>query len=125
MSNKKAILTYSISILLTHYSYSQKLKLILYNKSEYTIDSLYIENYFIGTLRRGDSVLIKNYKELVVQGGLPLNRLQGCINGKPCVKNLLKCGTKSKKLKSGLFKYEIHCVETDNSLRLYWKKHSD
>ena len=125
MISKKAILTFSISILLTHYSYSQKLKLILYNKSGYTIDSLYIENYLVGTLAKGDSVTIKNCKELILQGELPLNRLQGKINGNAYVKNLIKCGTKSKKIRSGQFKFEVHCTETNEGFKLYWKKYSD
>ena len=100
-----------------------KLKIEVFNKTAYKIDSLEIDGKFF-SIKKGDSLLIDNCKSISMQSNLPFGLPEAKIEGK--IKDtfmLLFCGTGVKEIKNGKFKFDIKLSEDSNFYRLYWQVH--
>lgn len=119
----KIIFQFVFSLLLSSWSIAQKLNITVYNKTGYDLDSVLLDDYYLGEIKKDSAFFISERDEITMQGDVPLHRPFGIIKGKKRPFNLKPCATKSKKKKSGSFAFDIFLYETPNECRLYWKKH--
>jgi hypothetical protein len=99
------------------------LRVEVFNKTSYDLDSLKIDNKFYH-IKKGDALLVDNCKSISMQGGLPFGLPQANINGK--IKDtfqILLCGTGVEEIKNGQYQFDIVLSEYNNLYRLYWEKH--
>ena len=100
-----------------------KLKITVFNKTAYNIDSLKIDSKFF-SIKKGDSLFIDNCKSISMQSDLPFGLPQANIAGKTKDTFMLWfCGTGVKKIKNGQYKFDITLSEDSNFYRLYWQGH--
>ena len=99
------------------------LQIEVYNRTNYDIDSLKIDNKFFN-IKKGNSLLIDNCKSISMQAGLPFGLPQANIKGlSKDTFPIFLCGTGVKKIKNGQYQYDITISEYNNFFRLYWQKH--
>lgn len=100
-----------------------KLEIVVFNRTAYSIDSLKIGNKFF-SIKKGDSLRIDNCKSISMQSDLPFGLPQAIIEGKTKDTFMLWfCGTGIKKIKNGQYEFDISISEDSNFYRLYWQKH--
>jgi hypothetical protein len=114
-----ALLVFLIYFLLFY----NKLKIVVFNKTAYNIDSLKIDNNFF-SIKKGDSLFIDNCKSISMQSDLPFGLPEANIVGKTKDTFMLWfCGTGVKEIKNGEYKFDITLSEDSNFYRLYWQGH--
>ena len=113
----------AILLLVPTFSIAQNIEIKVFNKSSYDLDSVSFNHFYLGKISKDSTVFISGISEITMQGGVPLHRPFGIIEGKKRPINLKECGTKSKKKKSGIYAYDILINESENQYLLYWKKH--
>ena len=104
-------------------SIGQNIKIKVFNKTGYNLDSVSFNHFYLGKISKDSTVFFSDIKEITMQGDIPLHRPFGIIEDKKRPHNLTKCGTKSRKVKAGRYAFDIFIYETGNEYRLYWKKH--
>ena len=125
-TNSKIIVLTAISLLilsLYFLFFFPTLKIGVFNKTNYNIDSLKIGDKFFN-LKKGDSIFIDNCNSISIQSGLPFGLPEAKIIGK--IKDtfpILFCGTGVKEIKKGLHKFDVIMSENENIYRLYWQRH--
>ncbi len=67
----KTLFSLGFIILLSQNSFTQNLKLRVYNKTGYNIDSLQIGNIYVGKLPKDSSYLMLNIPEIGIQDEVP------------------------------------------------------
>lgn len=88
-------------------AFSQKISVEMYNKTGLTLDSVQLENIYLGCILNDSSVTVHNLKEVQLSGSRPQLRISAIdISGAP-LKNLATCGTKASGLKEGHYKFDI------------------
>lgn len=102
----------------------QQLKIKVFNNTGFDLDSVKIFNTQLLGLKNGDSVWIRSCKELVIANLLPLKNPFGLILGKKQFPVLSKCSTKSKKIQSGVFYFDIILHERADGYQLRWREHN-
>lgn len=103
--------------------YGQNLKIKIYNKTGFDLDSVTIGDKYVGFIKKNSFVLISDCKELLIQAGTPLHS-DGIIKGKTKNTELWRieaCGIKN--VKQGHFKFDIKVKENEFGYRLIWYKH--
>jgi hypothetical protein len=118
----KSLLLSGIFILFSINIFAQNLKIEVYNKSGYDLDSLYIGKHYVGKIKKDSMVLVQGIKKLNMQSEWPTIPPRAKIAGKRVI-FLLGCGTKARDVTTGRYKFDIISREDENRLRLYWKKH--
>jgi hypothetical protein len=113
----------AILLLIPTFSIAQNIKITVFNKTGYNLDSVSFDHFYLGKISKDSTVFISGISEITMQGDVPLYRPFGIIKEKKRPFNLTKCGTKSKKMKAGSFAFDLFIYETGNEYRLYWKKH--
>jgi hypothetical protein len=128
-NNRKGIIvigfvTISLLLLSVYFLfYFQNLKIVVFNKAGYDIDSLKLDNKFFH-ISKGDSIIIDNCISISMQSDLPFGLPQASIRGKnKDTFQLFFCGTGVEKIKKGLHKFDITISEDSNFYRLYWQAH--
>lgn len=128
-NNRKGIMVIGfviISILLLSVYFLfffQNLKIIVFNKAGYDIDSLKLDNKFFH-ISKGDSLIIDNCNSLSMQNDLPFGLPQASIRGKnKYTFKLFFCGTGVEKIKNRVCKFDITISEDSNFYKLYWQAH--
>jgi hypothetical protein len=110
-------------LLIPTFSIAQNIKITVFNKTVYNLDSVSFDHFYLGKISKDSTVFISSISEITMHGDVPLIRPFGIIKGKKRPVNLKECGTKSKKKKSGIYAYDILINESENQYQLYWKKH--
>ena len=119
----KVVLYIAISLVLPSWSLGQNIKVIVFNKTGYALDSVSFHQNYLGNIPKDSAVVLSNLNDIVLLGDVPVPRPVGCLDGQNRPLNLLECGTKSKKKKEGVFMFDLLIYETGNEYRLYWRKH--
>ncbi|HRG18233.1 MAG TPA: hypothetical protein PLP39_04035 [Flavobacterium lutivivi] len=102
--------------------YYPKIKIEVYNKTIYDIDSLNIDNNFYSILK-GKSLIIK-CRSLTMQDGLLFGEPRAKIDGlkksnfKPFI-----CGTGITTVRTGNYVFDIKSMIEKNEYILFWEKH--
>jgi len=103
--------------------FPQDLKIEIFNKTNYDIDSLSFGNSFY-PIKKGTSVFIKNCSTISIQSGLPFGIPEAKIKRKnDGVFKWDLCGTGISEITRGHYKFDIAITEDSNSFILYWKEH--
>ena len=113
----------AILLLIPTFSIAQNIKITVFNKTDYDLDSVSFDHFYLGKISKDSTVFISGISEITMKGYVPLYLPFGIIKEKKRPFNLTKCGTKSKKKKAGSFAFDLFIYETGNEYRLYWKKH--
>ena len=113
----------AILLLIPTFSIPQNIKITVFNKTDYDLDSVSFDHFYLGKISKDSTVFISGISEITMHGDVPLIRPFGIIKGKKRPVYLKECGTKSKKKKSGIYAYDILINESENQYQLYWKKH--
>ncbi len=101
----------------------QNLKIEIFNRTNYDIDSLNIADNFFH-IKKGTSLFIENCKSISIQAGLPFGLPEAKIKGKNRDDSRWDfCGTGVKKIKRGKYKFDIMIMEDGSSYTLYWEQH--
>ena len=118
------LLTISVLTLLVCFIFFfQNLKIEVFNKTNYDIDSLNIGNRFFH-IKKGSSLLIDNCKSISMQAGLPFLLPEAKIKRKnDGTIHWDLCGTGVKEIKRGKYKFDIAISEDSSSYLLFWKEH--
>lgn len=104
---------------------AQKIKIKLYNKTGYDLDSVMIVDKFVGKIEKGGIEKVLYNKQLIMQGDVPFGRPIAIIKNKKAAKVMLGCSTKTKKINSGSLEFDINIYEGNEGFRLYWQRHLD
>lgn len=105
-------------------SFGQHLKIELFNKTGYNLDSVSIGNEGFVKLKKDSSVVIHGIKEISMMGGLPIGTANGKIYEKKRDARFLGiCGTGNKSVRKGYFKFDIIMVDGENGYRLFYQSH--
>ena len=112
-----------ISLSLTTLGYAQKLSIEVRNRTGYNLDSLYIEHHYVGNLKRDSTIIIRQIDTLTIQGMLPLIIPVAVVKEKKMKRRLLKCGTKSRKVSKGYYRFDLHSFEDERGLTFYWTEY--
>ena len=113
----------AILLLIPTFSIAQNIKITVFNKTGYNLDSVSFDHFYLGKISKDSTVFISGISEITMHGDVPLLRPFGIIKGKKRPVNLKECGTKSKKKKLGIYAFDILINESENQYLLYWKKH--
>lgn len=97
---------------------SQDLTLVLYNKTGQHLDSLLLDDTFLGSLEDNDSIYITYLPDLILSGPYLLNQVKAVLENSDPIKTLAGCGTKASKVEFGMYKYEIVLFENNSYKRL-------
>jgi hypothetical protein len=123
MFQVKFIFPVAIFLLIPPPLKGQDIDIKVFNKSGYDLDSVSFDHFYLGRISKDSSVFLFGIDEITLQGDVPLHRPTGIIEGKKRPFNLKPCSTKSKKMKSGSYAFDLFIYEKENEYRLYWKKH--
>ena len=105
-------------------SFGQHLKIELFNKTGYNLDSVSIGNEGFVTIKKDSSAVIYGIKEISMMGALPIGTANGKIYEKKRDARFLGiCGTGNKSVRKGYFKFDIIMVDGENGYRLFYQSH--
>jgi len=105
-------------------SFGQHLKIELFNKTGYNLDSVSIGNEGFVTIKKDSSAVIHGIKEISMMGALPIGNANGKIYEKKRDARFLGiCGTGNKSVRKGYFKFDIIMVDGENGYRLFYQSH--
>jgi hypothetical protein len=128
--NKRVVLFVLVS-LMSLASYSQKMKVTIYNKTGFDIDSVRFQGKQIGLIKKNGFAVITDLEKLTLEGyqyenELPQFDVDAIINHKKKDKEpFARCGTGvtfSTKTE-GKFEFDIIFYEGENGYVLAWGKH--
>ena len=104
--------------------FAQDLKIELFNKTGYNLDSVFMGNEGFAKIKKDSSVTIHNIKEISLLGGLPIGTANGRIYEKKRDTRLLGiCGTGNKTVRKGHLQFDIIMVDGENGYRLLYRSH--
>ncbi len=120
----KIIFLFVFTFLICQINYGQNLKIKIYNKSGFDIDSVLIGDKFVGAIKKNSSIIILDCREITLQDGLPYGLPGGIIINETTNKELIGlCGTGRIKVTKGNFKFDITASKNEFGYRLFWDKH--
>ena len=104
--------------------FATRIQIEVYNKTEFDIDSLNIDDKFYNIPKKNSLVI--NCRKLKMQGQLPSGTPKGKIKNLQNEKSwFLFCGTGVEEIRSGKYKFDLRVLTRNDSYLLYWKKHSE
>ncbi len=120
----KTLLFFFFLLSVSQMSFGQHLKIELFNKTGYDLDSVSIGNEGFVKIKKDSSVVIRNCKEIAMMGGLPIGTANGKIYEKKRDARFIGiCGTGNKRVRKGYFKFDIIMVDGENGYRLFYQSH--
>jgi hypothetical protein len=120
----KTILLFFFLLMGSKFSFGQHLKIELFNKTGYDLDSVSIGNEGFVKIKKDSSVVIHGCKDLSMMGGLPIGNANGKIYEKKRDTRFLGiCGTGNKRVRKGHFQFDIIMVDGENGYRLFYQTH--
>lgn len=101
--------------------FCQSLTIELKNSTGVDLDSIILENLFIGQLPNDSSILITQFTQFKSSGPRPLMKISALDTSGVRLKSLLTCGTKAVLCTEGMYYFDIVLSnkESDNRLYLY------
>lgn len=104
--------------------FSQHLKIELFNKTGYNLDSVSMGNEGFAKIKKDSSVTIHGIKEISTLGGLPIGTANGRIYEKKRDTRFIGiCGTGNKTVRKGRLQFDIIMVDGENGYRLLYRSH--
>jgi hypothetical protein len=121
-SFSKGLITISvITLLFCQIIQAQSLRIEIFNRTGYDLDSVYMDYNYVGSIKKDSSVLVLDCKEIVMDSGMPIGRPEGIIKNKVKTSEpQYLCGTEIYSVKEGDFKFDIKIMEEASNYRLYW-----
>lgn len=120
----KTILLFFFLLIGSKFSFAQHLKIELFNKTGYDLDSVSMGNEGFVKIKKDSSAVIHSCKTLSMMGGLPIGTANGRINEKKHDKRFIGiCGTGNKTVRKGYFQFDIIMVDGENGYRLFYQSH--
>lgn len=111
-------------VMCSKFSFGQHLKIELFNKTGYDLDSVSIGNEGFVKIKKDSSAVIRGCKELSMMGGLPIGTANGRIYSKKRDARFIGiCGTGNKRVHKGYLKFDIVVVDGENGYRLFYQSH--
>lgn len=111
-------------VMCSKFSFGQHLKIELFNKTGYDLDSVSIGNEGFVKIKKDSSAFIRGCKELSMMGGLPIGTANGRIYSKKRDARFIGiCGTGNKRVHKGYLKFDIVVVDGENGYRLFYQSH--
>ena len=122
---KKIILTVIVccSLLSIYFFFfASRIQIEIYNKSNFNIDSLKVDNNFYSIPKH--TSLVINCRRLKVQDNLPFGFPEGKIKNMHQEKDFIRfCGTEVEEINSGKYKFDLEVLIGKESYMLFWKEH--
>ena len=104
--------------------FCQTVKVELFNRTHFDLDSVKIDNYYVGFIKKDSSIIIQKLTSIVMEDILPFWPPCGIIKEKNrSVKLVGLCGTGKRDETMGEYKFDIIYREDDDGYRLLWDKH--
>jgi hypothetical protein len=72
----------AILLLIPTFSIAQNIKITVFNKTVYNLDSVSFDHFYLGKISRDSTVFISSINEITMHGDVPLLRPFGIIKGK-------------------------------------------
>jgi hypothetical protein len=120
----KTITLFFFLLMCSKFSFGQHLKIELFNKTGYDLDSVSIGNEGFVKIKKDSSAVIRGCKELSMMGGLPIGTANGMIYEKKRDARFIGiCGTGNKRVHKGYFKFDIIVLDGENGYRLFYQSH--
>ena len=114
-----------LCVLLTAYLlfFTSDLKIVVFNKTNFDIDSLNIGGKFY-KIKKHKTLVIKDCEKLFIQDNLPFGSPEGIIKNmkRDTMTNFL-CGTGVEEMKKGKYKFNIEALVENDYYLLYWTEH--
>lgn len=111
-------------LIVSQISFGQHLKIELFNKTGYDLDSISIGTASFIKIKKDSSVIINNCKEITMMGDLPIGTVNGRINEKVHDKRFIGiCGTGNKTVHKGHYQFNIIMIDGTNGYRLLYQSH--
>src|ERR1700722_16958633 len=108
------------------YCSGQALQITIYNKTRYDVDSVYIGNSYVGSIKKDSSKLVLNCKELIMKEDLPYpDNVRGVIKNKTRKAPQFFADTShTKKTTSGVYLFDIGIHYNTDGFTLWWRGHN-
>lgn len=120
---KKTILLLTLLFFLINCN-GQELKIQIFNKTGFDVDSIYIGDKVINQIKCNDSIWVLDCKSLVIQDGVAWSYAGGNIKSKTRDKKPPgHCGTGIKTVNSGNYFFDLILIEGENRFRIYYENH--
>ncbi len=107
---------------------AQSLKIRVYNKTGFDLDSVTISKNYIGKIPKDSSKLVLSIQGIEMQDEFPfIIQPGGIIKNKKKFRDSARhtyCGTGVEMVESGNFEWDIKLLEKDSGYFLYWDKHA-
>ena len=108
----------------SEFIFGQHLKIELFNKSGFDLDSVSIGNEGFVKIKKDSSIVIRGCKEISMMGGLPIGTANGRIYEKKRDTRFIGiCGTGNNRVHKGYFKFDIIMIDGENGYRLFYQAH--
>ncbi len=104
-------------------AHGQKIKIHIYNKTGYDLDSVVWDGNYLGHIQKDSAFVFTGIDEFITQSMVPFVVPSALVNGRNTVLQKAKCSTKTKVVKSGVFYFDLLLWEGERGLRLYWQGH--
>lgn len=102
--------------------FSPRVEIEVYNKSDFDIDSLNIDDKFYKIPKQKSLVI--NCRKLTIQGNLPVGTPNGIIkNMQRDTITYILCGTGVEEIRSGKYKFDIKAFIGKDYYMLNWAEH--
>ena len=116
--------TLCCSLLVYYFFFAERIQIEVYNKTNFDIDSLEIDNDFYNIPKQKSLVI--NCRRLTMQDGLPHRIPNGKIKSMRKAKEFPRfCGTGVEEIDSGKYKFDLQILTGDGTYLLFWKEHSE
>jgi hypothetical protein len=103
--------------------FTSNLKIEVFNKTSFDIDSLNVNGKFY-KIEKQKSLVIKDCQELSIQDNLPFGPPEGIIkNMKSDTTTVFLCGTGVEQIENGNYKFNIEALVEKDYYMLYWTEH--
>jgi len=104
--------------------FGQKLKIEIFNKTGFDLDSIKVQGKYIGSIKKNSSIVLSDFMKFKIQDGLPFGFPYGVIVGEKTYKGFYGlCGTGMKTVKRGKFRFNLICKERETGKELLWDEH--
>ena len=120
----KAITLIVLLLISINSIFAQRLKIELFNKTGYNLDSVSMGSEGLAKIKKDSSVTIHGIKEISTLGGLPIGIANGRIYEKKRDTRFMgMCGTGNKTVRKGHLQFDIIMVDGENGYRLLYRSH--
>ncbi|MBI2722462.1 MAG: hypothetical protein HYX39_09830 [Bacteroidetes bacterium] len=109
----------------TVFAFGQSLKIEIFNRTNYDLDSVSIGEKFVGTIEKDSSIIVTDCKRIILQDRyVPFGPVDGVIKDKRRNSEFFGfCGNGKELFLKGEYKFDIYVSETKLGYRLYWDSH--